>query len=287
MKLGVTLPIKEIGVGEVREYVQTAEQLGFDFVMVYDQMLAFASPEIEIEAGEWHREAVEPLVLVAHLAAATERVEFLTSVIVAPQRPTVLLAKQAADVATLSNGRLILGLGVGANPAMYRALGQDFHTRGRRFEEQIAVMRALWSQPKVTFHGEFHYLEGVSLDPRPPGGAVPIWIGTYAQRTWRRIGRLGDGWVGAGRSPSRLPERRTIVDEAAREAGRDPADIAIHMQVDVAGTDVEQQVAHARRCDEAGATHLSFSSVDAGMSSSAQHIKAMRAFIEGTRQANR
>ena len=288
MQLGVTIPAKELGgdPAALRDYAEAAEGLGFDFIVAYEQLLG-SPPATEGVRGGFSRAsmAVEPLLLFAQLAAVTHRVQLLTGVIVAPQRPTVLLAKQAADVAVLSNGRLLLGLGVGANPAFYRALGQDFRTRGRRFEEQIAVLRMLWSEPEVSFRGEFHEIDGIAINPRPPGGSIPIWIGTHAERTLERIGRLAEGWVGAARSPRRLAERRAIVERAARAAGRNPGELAVHMQVDLRGFDVPRQIAYAQACAQAGVTHLSFNSMDGGLGSPAGHVEAMGAFIAAVEEA--
>ena len=279
MQLGVTLPTKELGadLSALRDYAQAAEDLGFEFLMGYDQLLG-SPPAAEgaREGFSWESFAYEPLLLFTFLSSATQRVQFLSGVIVAPQRPALLLAKQAADVAVISGGRLLLGLGVGANPSFYRALGQDFHTRGRRFEEQIELMRLLWSEPLVTYHGQFHDVQEVGINPRPPGGSIPIWIGTYAERTLERIRRLADGWVGAARSPRRLAGRRAIVDEAARRAGRDPSALGIHVQVDLLGFDLDRQLDYARRCAEAGVTHLSFNSMDCGLASAQEHIGRWR-----------
>ena len=289
MELGATLPTKELaGDGSaIRDYAQAADDLGFAFLMAYDQLLGSPGGEGGETGSPYERFALDPLLVFAQLAVVTRRIKLLTAVIVAPQRPTVLLAKQAADVAVLSDGRLMLGLGVGANPAFYEALGQDFRTRGRRFEEQIELLRRLWAEPAVEYHGEFHDVSGVGINPRPPGGAIPIWIGTYAPRTLERIGRLGDGWVGAAGSPRRLGERKATVEAAARAAGRDPASLGIHMQVERGGFDLQQQLEHARRCADAGVTHLSFNSMDSGVTSPQGHIDAMRDFLEAARPAIR
>ena len=288
MKLGVTLPTKEIGadLGALRDHARAAEDLGFDFLMAYDQLLGSQPGHEGMHAEHsWERFAYEPLLLFGHLSAVTERIVFLSGVIVAPQRPAVLLAKQAADVAVMSGGRLILGLGVGANPRLYQALGQDFRTRGRRLEEQIELMRRLWAEPAVSYRGAYHEVDGVGINPRPPGGSIPIWIGTYAERTLERIGRIADGWVGAAGSPRRLAQRRAIVDEAARTAGRDPSELGIHMEVNRGRFEVEQQVEFAQRCADAGVTHLSFNTMDSGLTSAREHIEAMEAFIRATKVA--
>src|SRR5215472_4455384 len=229
MQIGVVFPQLEIGAdpSAIRAYAQAVEEMGFSHIMVFDHVLG---ADITNRPG-WHGAYTskdmfhEPFVLFGYLAAATQRVGLVTSVIILPQRQTALVAKQAAEVDVLSSGRLRLGIGVGWNPVEYQALGEDFATRGARSEEQIAVLRALWTQPTVTFKGRWHQIEDAGIKPLPVQRPIPIWIGGGAEATLRRAGRIGDGWF-----PQMAPDERAgaMVERLrlyTREAGR--ADSAV------------------------------------------------------------
>src|SRR5437762_9201833 len=205
MKIGVVLPQTEIGndPNAIKAYAEAVEGLGFNHVLVFDHVLG-ANPERRggFKGPYTYRHAFhEPFVLFGFLAAATRRLELVTGILILPQRQTALVAKQAAEVDVLSGGRLRLGIGVGWNPVEYEALGEDFRTRGHRSEEQIEVLRLLWSQEVVTYSGRWHQISHAGLNPRPIQRPIPIWIGSGAPQTplppeagMRRIARLADGW---------------------------------------------------------------------------------------------
>ena len=294
MQLGVVLPEREIGTdpAAVRDYAQAAEELGYDFLVTADHVLGADRRHYPDLLGPYgHRAAIhEPLVLFGFLAAVTTRLRLITNVLILPQRQTALVAKQAAEIDLLSGGRLILGVGNGWNHVEYEALGEDFHTRGRRLDEQLRLMRRLWTQPLVTFEERFHQVRDAGIHPRPQR-PIPIWLGGMAQRVLERIGRLADGWsprLVSGDLDHALDDmqrRRERIEAAAREAGRDPSTLALLLRAR-AGT-LDEQVMQARRYREAGATHCSvdtqgdasYDSGDAGRSP-AQHIEAIRAFRE-------
>ena len=169
MKIGVVFPQTEFGSdpGAIKAYAQTAESLGFTHILSYDHVLG-ANPD---RPGGWsgpytHESAFhEPFVLYSYMAALTEKIEFVTGILILPQRETVLVAKQAAALDVLSNGRLRLGVGTGWNKVEYIALKQDFHTRGQRQEEQIELMRLLWTQELVTFLGRWHTIPTLASIP--------------------------------------------------------------------------------------------------------------------------
>ena len=217
MKIGISLPIRELkdDVGAIRAFAQLADELGYAHLRVPDQVLRPRS-------GHLH----EPLMALAYVAAATQRIELVPSVVVAPARQTVLLAKQMATLAELAGGRVRLGVGVGGSEAEYQALGQDFRTRGRRCEEQIALLRRLWQEPAVDFEGRWHTVAGAGLDPLPKA-PIPIWIGAAGlpvARIRRRIGEQADGWfVLCG--PEEFDVVKADVDAAAEAAGRNPGAI--------------------------------------------------------------
>src|SRR5216110_1916665 len=181
MQYGVVFPQIEFGndVQAIKDYAQTAEGLGYDYLLVYDHVLgAHPTREPRLTGPYTHEHPFhEPMVLFGFLAAVTRRLQLTTGVIILPQRQTALVAKQAAEVDVLSGGRLRLGIGVGWNPVEYEALGQDFHNRGRRCEEQITVLRALWTQEVVNFKGQWHQISHAGLNPLPVQRPIPIWIG--------------------------------------------------------------------------------------------------------------
>jgi probable F420-dependent oxidoreductase len=211
----------------------------------------------------------------------------VTAILILPQRQTALVAKQAAEVDVLSGGRLRLGIGVGWNPVEYEALGEDFHNRGRRCEEQIAVLRALWTQEVVDFKGQWHQINHAGLNPMPVQRPIPIWIGAGRsarpippEAALRRIGRLADGWF-----PMFSPgeEERQAIDRMqgyAQETGRDPADIGIEGRVTVAGRTPQDWLAQVKAWEELGATHLSAGTGGGALKSPQEHINALRQFKE-------
>ena len=165
----------------------------------------------------------EPLVLYGFLAAVGS-MELVTGIIILPQRQTVLAAKQAAEVDLLTGGKFRLGVGIGWNRVEYEALGQDFSTRGQRLEEQITLLRRLWTEQSVTFSGTFDRITGAGLAPMPVQRPIPVWVGGRSPRAYRRAGRLADGWFPMmGPGPQLDEARRIVTDAAARPAATRPA----------------------------------------------------------------
>jgi probable F420-dependent oxidoreductase len=181
MKLGVIFPQTEIGNDPIaiRDYAQTAEALGYNHVLAYDHVLGANPDRPEGWRGPYtHRTPFhEPFVLFAYLAGLTTQLHFVTGIIILPQRQTALVAKQAAALDVLSGGRLRLGVAIGWNPVEYEALGENFHNRGRRIEEQIQVLRALWQNELVTFDGEWYHIPDAGINPLPIQRPIPIWMG--------------------------------------------------------------------------------------------------------------
>jgi probable F420-dependent oxidoreductase len=269
MKLGVTFPQIEIGRDPqpIREFVQSVEGLGYDYLMLYDHVLGAdmkvhkdwrprkGQPPIYTSEDLFH----EPLVLYGYLAAVTQRIEFATGVIILPQRQTVLLAKQAAEVDVLSGGRLRLGFGIGWNELEYQGLGMNFHDRGKRSEEQIAVLRMLWTQESVTYTGQWHTLNGVGINPLPDQRPIPIWLGGAADAVLERVARIADGWY----APSSLGEQEVRehigrLHKFARDHGRDPATVGIEGIVRLRGRTVEECVENYEMWKRLGATRVTF-----------------------------
>jgi probable F420-dependent oxidoreductase len=182
--------------------------------------------------------------------------ELVTGIIIVPQRQTVLVAKQAAEVDLLTGGRFRLGVGIGWNRVEYQALGQDFSTRGRRLEEQIMLLRRLWTEHSVTFHGAFDQVTGAGLAPMPVQRPIPVWVGAHSPPAYRRAGRLADGWFPQMAPGPRLDQARRVVTEAAAGAGRDPASLGMEGRLRWQ-QDRDKLAAAMRQWQDAGATHLS------------------------------
>ena len=198
MEIGAVFPQTEIGSdpGAIKEYAQAAESLGYDHIIAFDHVLGANAASRPNWSGAYrHTDSFhEPFVLFGFLAGVTERIGLVTSVIILAQRQTVLVAKQAAAVDVLSGGRLRLGIGIGWNAVEFEALGENFHDRGRRSEEQVDLLRKLWTSDLVTFEGRWHTVTDAGLNPLPIQRPIPIWFGGRAEQLLRRVARLGDGW---------------------------------------------------------------------------------------------
>ncbi|HEX9445825.1 MAG TPA: LLM class F420-dependent oxidoreductase [Candidatus Binatia bacterium] len=283
MKFGVIFPQTEIGAdpSAVKDFAQAAESLGYDHIVPYDHVVG-ANPA---SRPGWsppytHKDMFhEPFVLFGYLAAVTAKIGLATGVIILPQRQAVLVAKQAAEVDVLSRGRLRLGVGIGWNPVEYEALGEDFKNRGARSEEQVEVLRLLWTRELVTFKGRWHTITDAGINPLPVQRPIPIWFGGGAEPVLGRVGRLGDGWFPLA-EPDKAAAMWEKIKSYAREAGRDPAAIGVEGRVSVASGTPEKWRAEVAKWKEVGATHLSVSTLKAGLSGAADHIAAIRRFRE-------
>ena len=280
MRLGAIFPQLESGADPVaiRDYAQAVEGMGYDHILIYDHVLGADTASRPNWRGAYTAESLfhEPFVLYGYFAAVTERVELVTDVIILPQRQTALVAKQAAEIDVLSGGRLRLGIGVGWNEVEYEALGETFHNRGARSEEQIEVLRLLWTQEVVDFKGRWHTITAAGINPLPVRRPIPLWIGGMAEPVLRRIGRLGDGWF-----PQRPPddEARAMIERLhgyAREAGRSPEAIGIEGRLTIAQVPEDRWAGFADAWRALGATHLSVNTMGAGLTSLRDHVEALR-----------
>jgi probable F420-dependent oxidoreductase len=270
MKFGVTFPQTEIGTDPVaiRDFAQAAEGAGFDYLVTYDHILGahpdrFVGKDVGFPSPPYlyHNQFHEPFTLFAFLAGVTKRIELTTGIVILPQRQTALVAKQAAEVDLLSGQRLRLGVGIGWNFTEYEALNEDFHTRGARQEEQITVLRKLWTEELVTFRGRWHSLDRVGINPRP-ARPIPIWIGGgFKEPLLRRVARFADGWMpllAPGQDPA------PIVDRLRYHLGQEGRDIAsfglqANVRTEVAReTDLLNEVNHLR---SVGVTHLGMGAI--------------------------
>ncbi|MDA0230721.1 MAG: LLM class F420-dependent oxidoreductase [Proteobacteria bacterium] len=288
MRIGAVLPQTEIGAdpGAVKAYAQAVEEMGFDHILTFDHVLGGNAATHDLKGPYKHTDSFHELfVLYGFLAGITQKIELASGIIILPQRQTALVAKQAAAIDILSEGRLRLGVGIGWNHVEYEALGMNFADRGKRSEEQIEVMRALWCSELVTFEGKWHKITDAGLNPLPPQQPIPIWLGGHAEAVMRRIARIGDGWFpifqldDAGKAE--LDKFRGYIEEA----GRDPADVGIESFNVVAGTTPDKWAADAKAWKENGATHISANTMNAGFSSLDQHLDALRRFKDAASAA--
>jgi probable F420-dependent oxidoreductase len=259
MEFGIVLPGYEIPTDTqaIAEFAPAAEALGYRRLAVIDHVIG-ADPR---RRPNWQeRDAFvnmpEPLMVFAYLAALTKQTAFTPDVIVLPQRQTARFAKQVADLDVLCDGRLRLGVGIGETEQEYQALGEDFHTRGKRIEEQIAVLRALYTQEVVPFHGRWHHIEEMGLRPLPIQRPVRIWIGGQADAVVRRVAALGDGWLPLIEPDDSAPAAIARLHEYAREAGRDPASIPIEGAVYTGGKTPDQWRREVAAWLELGASNI-------------------------------
>jgi probable F420-dependent oxidoreductase len=270
VQVGVVFPVTGVGddPGAIRAYAQAVEALGYRYILAYDSVISKGTVQ-------------EPFVLLGLLAGATQQIHLVTGVLVLPSRPTLLVAKQAAAIDALSGGRVRLGVGVGWNPVEYAAMGVPFDQRGQRMEEQIAVLRQLWTEPAVTFHGDWHALDDVSIRPLPLQRPIPIWIGGDSDRAMERASRIADGWIADNADPfsdevrARVERLRAYLSASGRPTG--PFGIEAHAGIDFKTARTESQWrAHAEAWRALGATHMSIKTTEAGLTQVEEHIEALR-----------
>lgn len=289
MKLGVVFPQTEIGddVEVIRDFAVGAEEAGFDFLAAYDHVIGHRPADVE----RWHEMGPytdadafhEIFVLFSYLAAITQRLEFVTEVLVLPQRQTVLVAKQAAELQLLSGGRLRMGIGVGWNPEEYRALGMSFNDRGKRVVEQVTLLRRLWNEELVSHESVYHTLHNMGLKPRPRTPPIPIWIGGSASVALKRAATIGDGFVfdhAVADAPKVLTELRRYLTEAQRDVSS--FGLAARIQLTPA---IDDALAEAAQWRSLGITHLSVNTMKSGISDPREKLDLTIRFLAAWRNA--
>jgi probable F420-dependent oxidoreductase len=283
MQLGVVFPQTEIGPDPavVREYAQVAEASGFAHLMVYDHVLGASTVNRPDFRGPYTDKSLfhEVFVLFGYLAGVAPGLELVTGVVILPQRQTALVAKQAAEIDVLTGGKLRLGVGIGWNEVEYVGLGERFNNRGRRMEEQIEVMRALWTEDVVDYTGRYHRIPEAGILPLPVQRPIPVWIGGYADVVMERIGRLADGWFPGSQPGDALERSRSLVIASAEEAGRDPASIGMEGRISLVPDAEDEWVAQTEAWRNAGATHMAINTMGRGRSPQ-QHIETIRRYAE-------
>ncbi|MGH7641571.1 MAG: LLM class F420-dependent oxidoreductase [Candidatus Dormibacteria bacterium] len=278
MKLGVVFPQTEIGSDPaiIRNYVAGVEGLGFGHLLAYDHVLG-ADPAFHQDwRGPYDVRSTfhEPLVLFGYLAAIST-LELVTGIIVLPQRQTALVAKQAAEVDILSQGRLRLGVGLGWNRVEYEALGKEFTDRGRRIEEQVGLLRRLWTETSVSHDAPYEKVSGAGLAPLPFQRPIPIWFGAQSDAALRRAGRLADGWFPQAALGPDLERAKALVAEGATESGRDPSRLGMEARLSWGAGGAQALVELSGEWQSAGATHLSINTMGAGLKSGEDHLDAL------------
>jgi probable F420-dependent oxidoreductase len=246
VQIGIVVPQNEIGRDphRIATWAAEVEDHGFGYLDIFDHVLGGVDAH---EFGPYTHEHSfhEPFVLYGFLAGKVS-IGLSIGVLVLPQRPTALVAKQAAELDLLSGGRLRLGVGIGWNPIEYEALGVEFGTRAARVEDQIAVLRALWTEPVVEWASDHHRITRAGLAPLPARRPIPIWMGGGpAPIVLDRIGRLADGWIIADPHPGRAEAPLTEIRRRAERAGRDPDALGVQGRIDIHGELDEDRLARA------------------------------------------
>ena len=292
MRLGVSFSHPDLGddPGFFKDFAQAVEGAGFDHLLAAEHVVGghrdrAGDEKVHTAEVPYH----EPFVLFGFLAGVTTRLELVTSILILPQRQTVLVAKQAAELDLLSGGRLRLGVGLGRNWMEYEALNEDFENRGRRIEEQVDVLRQLWTEELVTYDGTWHHLDRMGLNPMPVQRPIPIWMGSYVgqvvEQVIRRIGRLADGWFPQMPPGDELAAVLGRLRGYAVEAGRDPASIGVEGSMPIKrDDDPERWVAKAKAFADLGATHLRVMTAGGGFEAPQQHLDAVVRWVEVIRR---
>jgi probable F420-dependent oxidoreductase len=266
----------------IRDYVQAVEGMGFRHLVAYEHVLG-ANPD---RPGDWKgpytymSSFMEPFLLFSFMVAHTTRLGFMTGILVLPQRQTVLVAKQAATFDVLSGGRFRLGVGIGWNEVEYVGLGEDFHTRGRKFVEQVEVLRQLWTKPLVTFHGRWHHIDDAGLNPLPRQRPIPLWFGGHHERVLKRAARLADGWAPSYRTAADARASLDKLNVYLEAAGRTRAQVGLEVRLPYGDGQPDVWVQRVAEWQAAGTTHVDFNTLGAGFTTTEQHLGALRRFAE-------
>ncbi|MFO7537009.1 MAG: LLM class F420-dependent oxidoreductase [Chloroflexota bacterium] len=288
MKIGVVFPQTEFGSdpAAIKAYAQTAEALGYSHILAYEHVLG-ANPD---RPGGWqgpytHEHPFhDPFVLFSYMAAVTEQIEFITGILILPQRETAVVAKQVATLDLLSSGRFRLGIGVGWNKVEYVALNQDFHSRGRRLDEQLEVLQQLWQQPLVDYHGNWHTIPDAGLNPRPQR-PIPLWFGGHADVVLQRVARLGAGWLPNFRQADAAHRSLAKLDQYLAENGRARSDIGLEPRLHYGQANADEWQTTLDGWRKAGATHITLNTMSCGFDTPEKHVEAIRYFMETMREA--
>jgi len=279
MRIGVVFPQTEIGVDPagVKAYAQAIQQMGYEHLLAYDHVLG-ADTSVRPDWGDRYSSDSlfhEPMVLYGYLAAVVPGLELVTGVIVLPQRQTALMAKQAAEVDVLTGGKFRLGVGIGWNDVEYEGLGMNFRDRGRRLEEQIDLLRKLWTEPVLSYSGKYHQVTAAGLNPLPVQRPIPIWIGASAEAAIKRAAFVADGFMPQRALEGGWPATMERIHGWLAEAGREVSSFGIDARVNVASGNPDDWREQAETWRKLGATHLTVNAMTGGLRGPDPHIQRM------------
>lgn len=283
-QIGAFFPTRDMpaDAAQIRDWAQAGEGLGYDYLEVSDHVVGADRAALPGFEGPYDVDDSfhETFCTLSYIAAVTEKVGLASGVLILPQRQTALVAKQAAQVDVLSNGRLRLGIGVGWNPVEYEALGEDWSKRGRRQAEQVTLMNQLWTQRTVDFEGDFDMVKHAGVNPLPIQRPIPVWFGGGADPVLRRAAKLGQGWIPLGNPGSKTSAMLDALRGYLKEEGRDPATFGIEAWIRYGDGNPDDWRATADKWLALGATHLTFYTSGQGAGPLDKQIAAMRAFKE-------
>jgi probable F420-dependent oxidoreductase len=286
MEFGTVLPHNEIGTdpGAIRAYAQGVEALGATHLLIYDHVLGADPNRPGGFQGPYDKDIAfhEPFTTFAFIAACTEKLEMITTVLILPQRQTVLVAKQAAEVAILSGNRFRLGVGTGWNEVEYVGLNETFGNRGRRQAEQVALMRRLWTEDSIDYTGDYHRIDRASIKPRP-SEPIPVWFGGSAPALLKRCGELGDGWIPLGSPNDKSAAMIDTIRSHREAAGLSWEGFGIQAQAQFAGGTPERWAGHAEKWRDLGATHLAIATHNAGETDVDGHLSRIETYLAAVR----
>jgi len=282
MEIGAVFPHNEIGTDPqaIKDYAQGVEELGVTHLLIYDHVLGADRDRPGGFEGPYDKDVAfhEPFTTFAFIAAVTKKLDMITTVMILPQRQTVLVAKQAAELAILSNNRFKLGIGVGWNAVEYTGLNENFKNRGKRQEEQVELMRLLWESEVLEYKGDYHHIDKASINPRP-SKSVPIWFGGGAPQLIERCADLGDGWIPLMGPNEAARKTLAAIKEKRKSKGLDWDNFGVQAQAQYAGGDAERWNKHAEKWRDLGASHLAIATHNAEPTNVDGHLGRIKEYL--------
>ena len=282
MEIGAVFPHNEIGTDPqaIKDYAQGVEELGVTHLLIYDHVLGADRDRPGGFEGPYDKDVAfhEPFTTFAFIAAVTKKLDMITTVMILPQRQTVLVAKQAAELAILSNNRFKLGIGVGWNTVEYTGLNENFKNRGKRQEEQVELMRLLWESEVLEYTGDYHHIDKASINPRP-SKSVPIWFGGGAPQLIERCADLGDGWIPLMGPNEAARKTLAAIKEKRKSKGLDWDNFGVQAQAQYAGGDAERWNKHAEKWRNLGASHLAIATHNAEPTNVDGHLGRIKEYL--------
>ena len=282
MEIGAVFPHNEIGTDPqaIKDYAQGVEELGVTHLLIYDHVLGADRDRPGGFEGPYDKDVAfhEPFTTFAFIAAVTKKLDMITTVMILPQRQTVLVAKQAAELAILSNNRFKLGIGVGWNAVEYTGLNENFKNRGKRQEEQVELMRLLWESEVLEYKGDYHHIDKASINPRP-SKSVPIWFGGGAPQLIERCADLGDGWIPLMGPNEAARKTLAAIKEKRESKGLYWDNFGVQAQAQYAGGDAERWNKHAEKWRNLGASLLAIATHNAEPTNVDGHLGRIKEYL--------